>query len=304
MKIDFIRVPMFYGSDRPGVEFGPQKIFENGIEEIFSKNGLETEDKGNVYVEECPESDKYRDHSSLKYLNPVVGAVKDLANKVDESLSKGNMPFVIGGDHSLGIGSVAGTSGALGNDFALVWVDAHADINSIESSPSGNIHGMPIAASFNIGHDSLTNIHKNGSKLNPENIFIIGARSVDDGEYDIIDEYGVNVWYMDQVKEKTIEKCLEEMIEEFRKKGIKNIHLSYDIDSMDKELVPGTGTPVEDGFDYVQSEKIVRTLIQTGLVRTIDFVEFNPKKDKDDITLKSVLKMLNIFAEELGKLNN
>lgn len=301
MKIDFIKIPMYYGSDRAGVEFGPDKIIEEGIEDIFNQNKIVTEVKDDIFVEKVSEEDKYSDHKSLKFLRPIKNAVEDLANEVHNSLSCGNMPFVIGGDHALAIGSLAGVSGAIGNDFAVIWVDAHTDINDIESSPSGNIHGMPIAASFNLGHEDLVNVHFKGAKIKPENVYIIGARSVDDGEYDIIEKYNVNVWCMDDIHSKGIEKCLDEIINDIKSKGINKIHLSYDIDSMDKSLVPGTGTPVENGLNYNQSEKIIRRLIQTRLINSIDFVEYNPKKDINDITLKSVFKMLNIFAEELGK---
>lgn len=301
MKIDFIKVPMYYGSDRPGVEFGPDKIIHEGIEDIFNKNGVITEAKEDTKVEKVSEKEKYIDHESIKYLTPVTNAVEDLADKVQDSLSKGNMPFVIGGDHALAIGSLAGVSSVLGDDFAIVWVDAHTDINDAETSPSGNIHGMPLAASFGLGDDKLTNIYFKGHKIKPENIYILGARSVDEGEYDIIDKYDVNVWYMDDVHTKGVTKCLNEIIDDINNKGIDKVHFSYDIDSMDISLVPGTGTPVEDGFDHEQSEIIIRKLIQTKLIKSIDFVEYNPKKDIENITLNSVLKMLNIFAEELGK---
>lgn len=301
MKIDFIKVPMYYGSDRPGVEFGPDKIIQEGIEDIFNKNGIITKVKEDTKVEIISEKEKYRDHESVKYLAPVTNAVEDLADKVHDSLSKGNMPFVIGGDHALAIGSLAGVSSVLGDDFAIVWVDAHADINDTETSPSGNVHGMPLAASFGLGDDKLTNVYFKGHKIKPENIYILGARSVDEGEYDIIDKYGVNVWYMDDVHTKGVNKCLNEIIDDINNKGINKVHFSYDIDSMDISLVPGTGTPVEDGFDHEQSEIIIRKLIQTKLIKSIDFVEYNPKKDIENITLNSVLKMLNIIAEELGK---
>lgn len=301
MNIDFIKVPMYYGSDRPGVEFGPNKIVQEGIEDIFNKNGINTEIIEDILVENVSDKDKYRDHVSIKYLTPVKNAVEDLANKVHESLSKGNIPFVLGGDHALAIGSLAGVSSILGNNFAIIWVDAHADINDPDSSPSGNIHGMPLAASFGLGDENLTNVFFKGAKIKPENIYILGARSVDEGEYDIIDKYGVNVWYMDDVHTKGVKKCLNEIIEDINNKGIDKIHLSYDIDSMDISLVPGTGTPVEDGFDHEQSELIIRKILQTRLIKSIDFVEYNPTRDKENITLNSVIKMLNVFAEELGK---
>lgn len=301
MKLDFIKIPIYYGSDRPGVEKGPDKIFSEGIETIFSKNGLEFNIMEDVPVEQVAESDKYKDHPTLKFLNPIKNAVTDLATKVDVSLQKGNLPFVVGGDHSLGIGSLAGVSGGLKKDFAVIWVDAHADINSIESSPSGNIHGMPISASFNLGHPDLVNVHFEGAKIKPENVYILGARSVDDGEYDIIDQYGANVWYMSTVREKGLEQCLCEILSDIKDKGLEHIHFSYDIDSMDISLVPGTGTPEPDGFSITESETIVRTILQSKLVGSIDFVEFNPVKDKDNITLNNVLKMLNVFAEELSK---
>lgn len=302
MKIDFIEVPLFYGCDRPGVEHGPKALLENNIVDLFEKYGNEVKDKGYVLVNSYSEEEKYKSHPTMKYLKGVVETNEDLANKVEDSLKNGRMPFTIGGDHSLGLGSLAGVSAALGKDFGVIWIDAHADINTTESSPSGNIHGMPLGASFGVGSSELRNIHFEGKKLEAQNTFIIGARSVDEGEVDLIDSEKVNVWYMEEIQDKGMDKTIEELLSLIKKRGLKNIHISYDIDSLSSELVPGTGTPVEDGMHYEESEKLIRALIKTGLVRSIDFVEYNPKIDKNGITLTSVMKMLDVFASSLGEI--
>lgn len=302
MKIDFIKVPLFYGCDRPGVDKGPDVLIENGIVEMFEKYGNEINDKGNVLVNTYSVEEKYSSHPKMKYFKGVVETNEDLAKKVGDSLKNGRMPFTIGGDHSLGLGSLAGVSSAIGNDFAVIWIDAHADINTVESSPSGNIHGMPLGASFGVGAEELKNLYFKGKKVKANNAFIIGARSVDDGEVEIIDDESVNVWYMEEMRDKGMDIIIDEVLTLLKKKGIGNIHISYDIDSLSSELVPGTGTPVENGMDYTQSEKLVNALIATGLVRSIDFVEFNPVIDKNDVTLKSVLKMLEVYAKALGKI--
>lgn len=302
MKIDFIKVPLFYGCDRPGVECGPDTLMKNGVMEIFEKYGNEVTDKGIVLVNEYSVEQKFESHPKMKYLKGVVETNEALAKEVESSLKNGRMPFILGGDHSLGLGSLAGVSSALGKDFAVIWIDAHADINTMETSPSGNIHGMPLGASFGEGEDVLKNIYFKGKKLDSNNAFIVGARSVDDGEVEIIDKDSVNVWYMEELNDKGMDVCIEEIISLLKKKGIKDVHISYDIDSLSSELVPGTGTPVANGMNYEDSEKLIRALIGTGLVRSIDFVEFNPKIDKDNVTLNSVMKMIEVYADALGNI--
>jgi len=301
MKIELIGFPMFYGCDRPGVEHGPDKLRENGLVEILKKHNEEVEDIGNIDVISVDTDRKYASHKSMKYLDEVVDGNVKLAQAVEKSLKTGNLPFVVGGDHSLGLGSMAGVKAATEEEYAVIWIDAHADLNITESSPSGNIHGMPLGASTGLGDEVLTSLYVNDQKVKPENIYIIGLRSVDEGEEVIIREHGINIWRMTDIRERGMESVIKELQDMLAESGIRKIHLSYDIDSLDSRLVPGTGTPVEDGLEIDESKALVKSIISTGKVGSIDFVEFNPVIDKDDITLNSSLTMLEAFSEALGK---
>lgn len=305
LKIDIIKVPLFYGCDRPGVEEGPQALMDNGLMDLLSEPGNLVVDKGFVKVPAQSEQDKYCSHPHMKYLDSVIATNEDLARMVAASLEAGNLPFTVGGDHALGLGTLAGTSKVNGPDIGIIWIDAHADINTPESSPSGNIHGMPLSASMGEGPDSLKNIFFKGQKVNPRNCFIIGARSIDEGEIEMIDRLGINVWYMEEIREKGMGIIILEVLELLKARHIKDLHLSYDIDSLDAKLVPGTGTPAVDGMEYDESEKLIKALIKTQIVRSIDFVEFNPKRDQaNQITLKSCLRMLHAFADALSHIQN
>ncbi|HSR03460.1 MAG TPA: arginase [Proteiniclasticum sp.] len=300
MKIELIGFPMFYGCDRPGVEHGPDKLRENGLVEILKKHNEEVNDNGNIAVEVVDTDRKYASHESMKYLKEVVEGNVKLAQAVEKALKTGNLPFVIGGDHSLGLGSMAGVKAAQNEDYAVLWIDAHADLNIAESSPSGNIHGMPLGASAGLGDETLTSLYVDDKKVKPENIYIIGLRSVDEGEEVIIKENGIHIWRMTDIRERGMDAVINEFLEKLEKSGIQKVHLSYDIDSLDKRLVPGTGTPVDNGLEYDESKKLVKAIIATGKVKSIDFVEFNPIIDEDDITLRSSLTMLETFSEALG----
>lgn len=304
MKIDIIKVPLFYGCDKEGVEDGPQMLVDNGLIELLTKSGNEVRDLGAVNVPCLTKQDKYRAHKTMKYLDAIIETNVELAETVAGSLNRGHLPFTLGGDHSLGLGTLAGTTKVNGSDIGVVWIDAHADINTALTSPSGNIHGMPLGASLGEGYDALVNLSYQGQKVKPQNCFIIGARSIDDGEVEMIDRLGINVWYMEEIREKGIGIVIQETLELLARRGITDVHISYDIDSLDAALVPGTGTPVEDGLMYDESEKLIRSLIGTGLVRSIDFVEFNPKTDNtESVTFKSAMRMLRAFAGALGALN-
>jgi arginase len=300
MKIELIGFPMFYGCDRPGVEHGPDKLRENGLVEILKKHNEEVNDNGNIAIEYVDTDRKYASHGSMKYLKEVVEGNEKLAQAVEKAVKTGSLPFVVGGDHSLGLGSMAGVKASQKEDYAVLWIDAHADLNVAESSPSGNIHGMPLGASTGLGDDALTSLYVDDKKVKPENIYIIGLRSVDDGEEVIIKENGINIWRMTDIRERGMDAVINEFLEKLEKSGIQKVHLSYDIDSLDERLVPGTGTPVKNGLEFDESKKLVKAIIATGKVGSIDFVEFNPAIDKDDITLKSSLTMLETFAEALG----
>ena len=304
MKIEIIGFPMFYGCDRPGVEFGPDKLREVGLVDLFKKNNEYVIDRGNIKVDQVDTSKKYASHTSMKYLNEVVSGNERLAETVQNAIQEGNLPFVVGGDHSLGLGSLAGVKSATEDEFAVIWIDAHADLNITETSPSGNIHGMPLGASAGLGDELLTELYVKGQKVKPENIYILGLRSVDEGEEVIIKEHGIHTWRMTDIRERGMEKAIQELLHKITESGIQRIHLSYDIDSLDARHVPGTGTPVEDGLEFEESKQLVSSIIETGLVKSIDFVEFNPITDRNNLTLNSSISMLETFSEALGRIKS
>lgn len=303
MKISIIDMPLFLGCDKPGVEKGPKILRENNLLNIFNQSHIVC-DMGEVHVNNVSSKDKYTANAKMKYLDEVIKANFLLASKVYESLSNSSLPLIIGGDHSLALGSIAGSSKYFNNDIAVVWIDAHGDINTDKTSPTGNIHGMPLAASMGIGHESLVNLFYQGQKVKPENVFLLGCRDLDAGELELIKEYNLNVWPMKEIKEKGITLVLDELIETLYTRNIANIHFSFDIDSLDSSLVPGTGTPVKDGLTFSEGKEIIERIFNTSLVRAMDFVEFNPLLDKNNRTLEMCLELLKVTSKSMEKISN
>lgn len=292
MNVDLIGVPMFFGSDVKGVDFGPEKLREKDIDWIIRKNNHNVYDMGNIHIEDVPEDKKFNYHPNMKYLEPIMEVNTNLAKQVYSSLTSHSFPFVVGGDHSLGLGSISGAS-RFYNKLAVIWVDAHGDINTPETSPTGNVHGMPLAAAMGLGYKGLTDLYYEGVKVSPENVFIIGARDLDEGEEKLIKEMNLNVYSTDDVKIKGIDNIMNEVYEILINNGVDAVHLSFDIDCLDSELVPGTGTPVKDGMTLNQAKYLLKYLMTTNLVKSLDFVELNSALDKDDSTADLVIDLID-----------
>lgn len=291
MNINIIGMPLFYGSDIWGVNNGPNKLREAGIKEILSKYNP-VFDMGNIYVASCDSREKYYYSEKAKYLKEIVDSNINLANNVYLALKNESFPFTIGGDHSLALGTIAGTAKYYEDNLAIIWIDAHGDFNNLETTPSGNIHGMPLAASAGIGINRLTDIYFNGPKIKSENIFIIGARDLDEGEKVLLKENNVNVWTTNDVKKLGEEKIIKSILSKLNNKDIQNIHISFDIDSISPEYMPGTGTPVKDGLSLDNVINILKGLFNSKKVKALDLVEFNPELDNDDVTLKNCINIV------------
>ncbi|MDR7855594.1 arginase [Tissierella sp.] len=292
MDINVIGVPLSYGCDRDGANLGPGTLREKGIIDIIKKNGHNVHDMGDIHVPSIGVELKYADHPKMKYLNTVTEINTNLANNVYCSLKGQGFPFVIGGDHALGMGSIAGASKFF-KELAVIWVDAHGDINTFETSPSGNIHGMPLAASMNVGHPTLTNIYFDGQKVKPENVYILGGRDIDPGEFALADELNLNMYTIEVVRERGLDNVLEEIIEKIKASDVDGVHLSFDIDVLDSSLVPGTGTPVTEGFSMEEGKSVFTSLLGGKFVTSMDFVELNPLIDNEDKrTVKHCMEML------------
>jgi arginase len=292
MNFNVIGVPINLGCDRDGAQLGPDVLRGLGIMKMMKKEGHFTYDKGNIKIPKVSDEEKYLADSKLKYLTPIVDINTSLAKKVYNTLDSGCFPFVLGGDHSLGIGSIAGASRYF-NEIAVIWIDAHGDINTGDTSPSGNIHGMPLAASMNVGHPTLTNIYFKGQKVKPENVYILGGRDIDPGEYDLAKELKLNLYTMDIIEEKGLEEVLNLIINKIKSSNVDGVHLSFDIDALDKSIVPGTGTAVDNGLNLEEGKFLFTKLIGEGFVTSMDFVELNPTiDDVEKTTIKTCTELL------------
>src|SRR5690625_190788 len=303
MDINVIGVPLYYGCDRKGVELGPDKLREKDVLDIISKHGHNVTDRGDLFINEIPDKEKYENHPKMKYLNEIIKVNSNLAHEVYTSLDKDKFPLIIGGDHALGLGSVSGSSRYF-EDIAVIWVDAHGDINTPETSPSGNVHGMPLGASLGAGDQQLTDLYFKGVKVKPENVFIIGASDLDPGEIKLAEEKNINIYDVDLIRQQGIEVVMKTVLNEIKQRDIQAIHLSYDLDSMDGPLVPGTGLPIPGGFSVNQVKTIFKALFETELVRSMDIVELNPLLDKNDQTAELAIDIVDYSAKLIASMES
>ncbi|ABR50496.1 arginase [Alkaliphilus metalliredigens QYMF] len=292
MDINIIGVPIYYGADKRGPEYGPEKLREKKVASVLSKYNNKVYDMGDIHVPDVKDYDKFFSHANLKYLDAIMEVNKNLAHTVYSSLMSESFPLVIGGDHSIALGSISGVSRAHKN-FAVVWMDAHGDINTQDTSGSGNIHGMPLAKLMNVGHEGLTNVYFQGQKVKPENVFIIGARDLDLGEIALIDKMKLNVYSADEIIEKGINEVMQAVMNKLKVNHVEAIHLSFDLDFIDAEFVPGTGTPVSVGINVDDTKKALKTLAESKLIKSMDFVELNVLLDKNDITADLAIDLLD-----------
>ncbi|MGL5616025.1 MAG: arginase [Sarcina sp.] len=300
MNINILGVPLYYGCDRYGVQFGPEKLRERGLVNIFKDAGHKVYDLGNLYVEKVTEFDKYEVGTTMKYLTPIVNTNNNLAQSVYSTIKAGNFPFSVGGDHAMGMGTLAGSAKAFGEDFGVVWIDAHGDINTEASSPSGNTHGMPLAAAMGFGSKVLQNIFFEGKKVDTSKVFLICQRDLDEGEIELIKEYNINLWTSADIKEKGMEAIMKEVVAKMEETKVNNFHISFDIDCMDSSLVPGTGTPVTNGISVDEADTMLVELFKTGKIKAMDFAEYNPGLEYNTTT-ENCLKVLDCLANKCMK---
>jgi arginase len=295
-KISLIGVPMDLGQTRRGVDMGPSAIRYAGVVERLENINYQVDDIGDIVIGRAEKV--HSSESNLKNLKSVAEASEVLANAVDEVITNGSFPLVLGGDHSIAIGTLAGVSKHYKN-LGVIWYDAHGDLNTADTSPSGNIHGMPLAASMGLGHPTLTQIAGYSPKVKPENIIIIGARSLDDGEKELIREKGIKVYTMHEIDRLGMTQVMEETIAYF-KENTDGVHLSLDLDGLDPHDAPGVGTPVIGGISYRESHLAMEMLAEANIVTSAEFVEVNPILDEKNKTATvAVALMGSLLGEKL-----
>ncbi|MCJ2148254.1 arginase [Bacillus paralicheniformis] len=299
-QISMIGVPMDLGQLRRGVDMGPSALRCAGVNERLECLCQDIEDLGDMTIGQREDEKEGGEPAAeeLRNLKAITKASAKLAETVDKIVASGAFPLVLGGDHSIAIGTLAGLVKHYQN-LGVIWYDAHADLNTKETSPSGNIHGMPLAISLGIGHEGLTGIYGKETKIKAQNIVIIGARSLDDGEKELIRDKGIKVYTMHEIDRLGMTRVMEETIDYLRGRT-DGVHLSLDLDALDPNDAPGVGTPVAGGISYRESHLAMEMLEESKLITSAEFVEVNPILDEKNRTAEAAVALMgSLFGEKL-----
>ena len=296
-QISIIGVPSDYGQRRRGVDMGPSAIRYSGVIDRLEALQFNVRDEGDIRLMLVKEQQK--GDPKLLNIEEIIHLSEELARKVSDVISNNSIPLVLGGDHSIAIGTLAGL-GKHYDNLGVIWFDAHADINTPETTPSGNIHGMPLAVSLGLGHERLVNIANYTPKIKKENIIIIGARSIDEGERALIKQLGIKVYTMHEIDRLGMTRVMEESISYFKARHVDGVHLSLDLDALDPLYTPGVGTPVAGGISYRESHLAMEMLQEAMFITSAEFVEVNPILDERNRTADvAVALMGSLFGEML-----
>ncbi|WP_119067630.1 arginase [Rubrobacter indicoceani] len=290
-RVGLLGVPMDLGQGRRGVDMGPSAARYAGFQSMLEELGFSVEDSGNVGVP-LPELAGSEDEP-LWRLGAVRDVCTDVCGQVRETVSGGTFPVVLGGDHSISIGTVSGVAAAnrvAGEKTGVIWLDAHADFNTPESSPSGNIHGMPLATLAGRGHPELVDIGGEGASIRAEDVVLIGLRSVDLQEQRLLTEAGATAYTMKEIDAYGIARVVRKAIENLS--HLDRVHLSFDLDALDPETAPGVGTPVRGGLTYREAHLVMEMLNESNIVTSLDVVEINPILDAKNTTAELAVELV------------
>jgi len=296
--IAIIGAPMDLGAGRRGVDMGPSALRLAGLNEKLTSLGYEVEDLGNVLVDQ-PESLPVG-NLGARYLPQIAHTCTRLAEMVEQAAGDGRVPVVLGGDHSIAIGTVSGMSRHFrkaGLKLGLIWIDAHADMNTPATSPSGNVHGMPLACCIGLGPQELTTIGGSAPQVEPTSVALIGLRSVDDIERFNVREAGVHPFTMRDIDERGLRAVILEAID-IVTAGTAGFHLSFDMDAVDPREAPGVGTPVRGGITYREAHLAMELMGDSGRMTSLEIVEVNPVLDEAN---RTALLAVELATSALGK---
>jgi arginase len=291
-KVAILGAPLDLGTERRGVDMGPSALRYSGLDERLEKIGVKVEDLGNVEAE-MPEIAPVR-HEKARFLPAILatcaligGRVKDIAEE------DGSMPLVLGGDHSIAMGTIAGLHAASGPGGVL-WIDAHGDLNRPETSPSGNVHGMPLAAALGECGFALEGFAE-PPWVDPGRVALVGVRSLDQGEKDLVRARGIKVLTMADIDRRGIAGVMREALETIEGPGF--VHVSLDVDVCDPEIAPGVGTPVRGGLSYREAHLAMELIAEWGHLTSMEVVEVNPILDHAGVTGQLAVELV---ASALG----
>ncbi|HKD04512.1 MAG TPA: arginase [Bryobacteraceae bacterium] len=298
-QIAIIGAPLDLGQGRRGVDMGPSAVRVAGLGKRLTDLKYSVADLGNIPVAQ-PESLATDGPHKARFLPEIAQSCEHLARMVADSLSAGQTPLVLGGDHSIAAGTVAGVSQHFrekGTRIGLIWIDAHADMNTPESSPSGNVHGMPLACCVGKGPEELVNILGFSPKVNPANVALVGIRDVDELERNEVRSLGVRAFTMRDIDERGLRAVMDDAIEA-ASDGTAGFHLSLDMDFVDPDYAPGVGTPVRGGATYREAHLAMEMICDSGRMTSLEVVEVNPVIDEVNRTAELAVELV---LSALGK---
>ncbi|UCF66515.1 MAG: arginase [Acidobacteriota bacterium] len=290
-RVRIIGVPQDLGQKLRGVDMGPSAMRYAGLRRRLLRLGYEVEDAGNVDV---AVRDTVHDKGGLVCLPAIVNTCELVYESANEAIGAGDVPLFLGGDHSIAIGTIGGVTSI--EPAGVLWIDAHADCNSPASSPSGNIHGMPLAALLGQGAPELVHLGRSGAKLGSTDVILVGPRDVDPGEKDFLKRLGVGVYTMREIDERGVGDCIREAL--MRLSHRERLHVSLDMDCLDPMTAPGVGTPVPGGLTYREAHLLMEILADDGRIASLDVVEINPMFDEKNRTATIAVELV---ASALGQ---
>jgi arginase len=285
-RVAIIGAELDLGAGRRGVDMGPSAIRYAGLGERLAALGIASEDRGNVYTEIRETADP--GNPNARFLAQIRETCDQIADRVREAAERGLTPLVLGGDHSVAIGSIGGLA-SLHGPGAVLWFDAHGDLNTPETTPSGNVHGMPLAAALGRAGAAFENERWPLPSVDPERVALIGVRSLDPGERLVVKETGIAVYTIADVDRRGVEPVLAEALE--RVSGAPFVHVSVDLDVVDPDVAPGVGSPVRGGFSYREAHLMMELVAESGLLSSLELVEVNPILDHENETARLAVEL-------------
>jgi arginase len=276
------------GQGRRGVDMGPSAIRYAGLEERLSGLGYAVEDSGNVATA-VAEATALEDEQA-RYLPQIMRTCELIAERVGEALARQEIPLVLGGDHSVALGTLGGLAAAAGRPGGVLWIDAHADLNTPATSPTGNVHGMPLAAALGVAGDGFASEAWPLPAVDPSHVAILGARSLDQAERDFLRESELGVFTMTEIDRIGIERAVEQALVRIAGGGF--VHVSLDMDALDPVIAPGVGTPVRGGLTYREAHLALELVAESGLAGSFEVVEVNPVLDHENQTASLAVELV------------
>jgi arginase len=296
--VNLIGFPMDLGADRRGVDMGPSALRIANLKGKLEQLGYKVIDSGDIFIQNV-ERQKIV-NPKLKYVNEILRTSRILAGKIEKVLEKGQFPLCLGGDHSMAIGTIAGISSFCKKNKlkpGVIWIDAHADMNTDDTSPSGNIHGMPMAAAVGLGNERLVSFYGFSPKVKADNCALIGVRSIDPQERVNIKKVGLPVFTMSDVDKLGIHRIISRVLKQFREK-VDHIHVSFDLDSVEPDIAPGVGTPVPGGLSYREAHLLMESIAECGCMSSLEISEVNPILDRKN---RSAEFAVDLIASSMGQ---